>query len=145
MVIGNICYSLFRCNRNIHSKDYTGDSKATAVTDRVSGYSRKAFSYSTISRSVASLKEKRQERRSRIAFNKAFNRTRETRRVAYLRHVFWNWIMAWVWRGGSVGLLISFRSWLELQKDLVLDEVSFWYTLCKMVYESQASLPNIYE
>jgi len=36
--------------------------------------------------------------------------------MAYLRHVVWNWIMAWVWRGRSVGLLISFRSWLSFNK-----------------------------
>lgn len=59
MVIGNPCYSLLRCNRYIHSKDYTGDSTATAVTDGVSGYSMKAFSSSTISRSVASFKERK--------------------------------------------------------------------------------------
>ncbi|CAI8584254.1 unnamed protein product [Vicia faba] len=34
---------------------------------------------------------------------------------------------------------------VELQQDLVLDEVYFWYTLWLIVYESQASLADIYE
>ncbi|KEH16361.1 hypothetical protein MTR_0212s0010 [Medicago truncatula] len=38
-----------------------------------------------------------------------------------------------------------FQALAELQQDLVLDEVSFWYTLWLIVYESQASLADIYE
>ena len=38
-----------------------------------------------------------------------------------------------------------FQVLAELQQDLVLDEVSFWYTLWLIVYESQASLADIYD
>ncbi|CAI8585665.1 unnamed protein product [Vicia faba] len=38
-----------------------------------------------------------------------------------------------------------FQVLAELQQDLVLDEVYFWYTLWLIVYESQASLADIYE
>ena len=58
-----LCYSLFRCNRNINSKDYTGDSKATAVTDRVWIFKKSLlFYYSAISRSVASLKRNKDKK-----------------------------------------------------------------------------------
>jgi len=38
-----------------------------------------------------------------------------------------------------------FQVLAELQQDLVLDEVSFWYTLWLIMYESHASLADMYD